>query len=86
MIDVDLCETYTDDLNSDSVGLEVEILRWQTKWERQDTESRPCTILSSIKHFNRDIYQSIFILLQILSTLSVTMNFPFQPRNVIKPT
>ena len=59
-------------MNSDSYEIESEILRWKTKWEKQDVESRHDTLLSSLKECLKNYYQNIFTLLQILSKLPVT--------------
>ena len=65
-------KTYSVDLKSDPDGLEVEILRWQKKWENQALIERPCTLLTSLKECKPDLFPNVFILLQILSILQLS--------------
>ena len=59
-------------MKSDPDGLEEEILRWQKKWENQVLIEKPCTLLTSLKECNSDLFPNVFILLQILSILQLS--------------
>ncbi|KAL4091124.1 hypothetical protein QTP88_025862 [Uroleucon formosanum] len=53
--------------------LEGEICLWLHKWKQQLMTKRPCTALESYMHCNEDVFSTIKKLLQILSTLPVSV-------------
>ncbi|XP_048588479.1 52 kDa repressor of the inhibitor of the protein kinase-like [Nematostella vectensis] len=62
---------YTDDLESPDL-LDVELVRWRSKWTRVEEESIPRSAVDALKNCDAEFYPNVHVLLQILCTLPVT--------------
>ena len=68
---VDLIDLYRNDLPNPDI-VDQELLLWKNKWFSTSAESRPSTLLESVKKCHEKRFPYLFVVLKIGCTLSVT--------------